>query len=111
MKKILIIIIFTFFSSTALYAKSISYICEVSDNNNSKAYKEIFEVKNNKFFTDGELQKTTSIKLNNTNIEVNYLSGSTKVNHKVNFKNGIGFEIWSKDTDSIFTYHLNCSVI
>jgi len=111
MKKILTIIIFTLFWSTATYAKSISYVCEVTDNKNSKPYKEIFEIKNNKFFSDGELLKTSLIKLNNTNVEINYRSGSTKVQHKVNFKNGVGFEIWSKDTDSKVTYHLSCNVI
>ena len=110
MKKILVIVIFALFCSTTSYAKSISYVCEVTENKNKKIYKEIFEIRNKKFFSDGELLKTSSIKLSNTNVEVNYLSGSTKVQHKVNFKNGKGFEIWS-DTNPKATYHLSCSVI
>jgi hypothetical protein len=111
MKKLLAIIIFMSFWSTVTYAKSISYVCEVTDDDNSKSYKEIFEIKNNKFFHNGDLLKTYSIKLNNTKAEVDYRFGSFNVQHKVNFKNGVGFEIWSKDPDYKSTSYLSCSVI
>ena len=111
MKKILATVIFTLFWSTITYAKNISYICEVTDNRNSKPYKEIFEIKNNKFFSDGEKLKTTFIKINDINVEVNYHFGSSDIEHRVNLKNGSGFEIWKSDKNPTSTVLLKCIVI
>tara|TARA_B100001121_G_scaffold133014_1_gene116529 strand:- start:92 stop:421 length:330 start_codon:yes stop_codon:yes gene_type:complete len=108
-KKILNFIIIFFFWSTALYAKNITYICEVTDSKN-KTFKEIFEIKNDQFLSDGYILKTSSIKINNISAEVNYYWNKSNVRHKVNFKNGKGFEIWTSETTTS-TYYLNCSVI
>ena len=110
MKKLLGIVVLSLLLSNTAYAANLSYVCEYE----KTGRKHIFEIKNKKFYEDGKPRRTNYIKSNNINVELEYIIMATVIRHKVNLKNGKGFEIWKRKKDGAYITtprHLKCNKI